>query len=108
MAGWQERLRGVVDRPRQYFNGQFEATKQEVRLQSVELAQQQRRELTDEVLAALGRIEARMQTIDERLDRIERAQDETQATADRAVAVVAAAVRRGDHGDDDRRRAPSP
>lgn len=94
MVGWSHRVRGVVDRPRRYFNAQFEATKEEVRFQTVELAQRQRRELTDELLAALGRLEARVQALDERLDRIERAQAETQATADRAVAVVASAVRR--------------
>lgn len=102
MAGWQERLRTIGDRPRRYFNDQFESTKQEVRLQTVDHAQRQRRELTDEVLAVLGRLEASARVIEERLDRVERAQVETQATADRAVAVLADALRdgRGDRGAD--------
>lgn len=90
----------MVDRPRRYFNDQFESTKQEVRLQTVDHAQRQRRELTGEVLAVLGRLEARAQVIEERLDRIERAQVEAQATADHAVAVVAAALRDGRDGRD--------
>lgn len=89
----------VVDRPREYFNAHFEATKHEVRVQTVEHAQQQRRELTDEVLTALGQIEARIHDLDERLERVERAQLEAQVTLDRVLAVVARSVRSEVGGD---------